>query len=81
MNQSQIIGIGMMLIFIGMFVIILGNFFGAKEGKTDVKSAGIIFIGPFPIIGWGSSKKMYYILMILGLVLFFFMMFFLRNLK
>ena len=80
MNQSQIIGIGMMLFLIGMFVIIAGTFFGAKE-KATVKSAGIIFIGPFPIIGWGSSKKMYYALMILGLILFFFVLFFLRNLR
>lgn len=81
MNQSQIMGLGMMIILIGMFVIIVGTFFGAKEGKTDVKSAGIVFIGPFPIIGWGSSKKMYYALLILGLLLFLFMFFFLRHLK
>lgn len=80
MKQSQIIGLGIMIILIGMFVIIAGTFFGAKE-KANVKSAGIIFIGPFPIMGWGSSKKMYYTLMILGLVLFFFVMFFMRNLK
>lgn len=80
MNQSQLIGIGMMLIFIGILVIIMGTFFGAKE-KANIKSAGIIFIGPFPIVGWGSSKKMYYALLILGLILFFFVMLFLRSLK
>jgi len=81
MNQSQIISIGMVLIFLGLLVIIASNFFGAKQKTTDVKSAGIIFIGPFPIGGWGSSKSMYYALMVLGFILFFFMMFFMRNLK
>lgn len=80
MNQSQLISIGMMLVFIGILIIIAGTFFGAKE-KANVKSAGIIFIGPFPIVGWGSNKKMYYALLILGLILFFFVMFFMKILK
>ena len=78
MNQSQIIGLGMMLVFIGIIIIIAGSFFGAKE-KANVKSAGIVFIGPFPILGWGSSKKMYYTLMVLGLILFFVFYFLFRH--
>jgi len=78
MNQSQIIGLGMMLVFIGMIIIIAGSFFGAKE-KANVKSAGIVFIGPFPILGWGSSKKMYYALMVLGFILFFVFYFLFKN--
>lgn len=78
MNQSQIIGFGMIIIFIGIMVIIAGTFFGAKE-KTNIKSAGIVFIGPFPIVGWGSSKKMYYALMALGFILFFVFYFLFRR--
>lgn len=70
MNQSQIIGIGVLLILLGMLMVFAGSLFGAKE-KTNVKSAGIVFIGPFPIIGWGSSKAMYYALMALGVIIFF----------
>ncbi len=51
MNQSHVIGLGMTLIFIGILVIITSSFFGAKQKTTDIKSAGIIFIGPFPIGG------------------------------
>lgn len=81
MNQSQVIGLGMILIFIGMLVIIAGSFFGTKQKTTDIKSAGIIFIGPFPIGGFGNNKQMYYALMALGFILLFFIMFFMRNLK
>ena len=73
-------GIGMILVLIGILVIVSGTFFGSKENNS-LKSAGIIFVGPFPIIGWGGSRKMYYSLLALGLVLFFFMMFFLRSLR
>ncbi len=56
MSQSRAIGLGTMLIFIGMLVIIAGSFFGAKQKTIDIKSAGIIFIGPFPL-GAGEAAK------------------------
>lgn len=70
MNQTQVIGLGMMLVFVGMLVIIAGSFFGAKE-KANIKSAGIVFIGPFPLAGFANDKRLYYILMALGVALFF----------
>lgn len=78
MSQSQIIGIGVLLIFLGMLVILAGSLLGVKE-KTNVKSAGIVFIGPFHVIGWVSSKQMYYALMALGIILFFVFYFLFRH--
>ena len=60
MKMESLITIGIILLFIGIMFIIIGSL--SQSGKTDVKSAGIIFIGPFPM-GWASDKKMFYALM------------------
>ena len=39
-----------------------------QKPKTSIKSGGVIFIGPIPII-WGSDKKTGYIMAIVALVL------------
>jgi len=67
MKMESLITIGIILLFIGIMFIIIGSL--SQSGKTDVKSAGIIFIGPFPM-GWASDKKMFYILIGLTILTF-----------
>ena len=68
---------GTTVVFIGILLIVLGTLFQATKTKgKEIKSAGIIFIGPFPF-GWASDKQMFYtliaivVIMIILYVLFF----------
>lgn len=71
---NKIITIGLIFLFLGFILVLIGSLFSAiKPEKTNVKSAGILFIGPFPI-GWASDKGMFYTLIaitILMLILYF----------
>lgn len=64
MKNLALLGIG--LILIGFLLVLISSIYSAFRGSTDIKSAGIFFIGPFPI-GWASDKRMFYIL--IGLVI------------
>ena len=73
MKMESLISIGIILLLIGFIFIIIGSLSSTIKGKTDIKSAGILFIGPIPI-GWASDKKMLYVLIgftILALILWF----------
>jgi len=59
--------IGITLIFLGVIILFISSIYSSNQ-KTNIKSAGIIFIGPFPI-GWASDKKMFYLLLILTIIL------------
>ena len=61
MKMESLISIGLILLLIGFIFIVIGYFSSTIKGKTEIKSAGIIFIGPIPI-GWASDKKMLYVL-------------------
>jgi len=61
--------IGLILLLMGFIFIIISSFSSSIKGQTDVKSAGLIFIGPIPI-GWASDKKMFYILIALAITTF-----------
>ena len=62
--QDKLILIGIILIFLGFIIIIASSLI---QAKTNVKSAGVVFIGPFPI-GWASDKVMFYILISLTVI-------------
>ena len=64
---ERLMPLGIILIFIGMIFLFIAGFYQAYKGSNDIKSAGIIFIGPFPI-GWASDKRMFYVL--IGFVIF-----------
>ena len=55
--------IGISLILVGFLIILISSIYSAFKDKTEIKSAGIFFIGPIPI-GWASDKNMFYILII-----------------
>lgn len=72
--MEKMIYIGILVLFIGILLIFIGSLYTAIKGesKANVKSAGIVFIGPFPLFGWATSKKMFYILIALAIVMFIF---------
>ncbi len=68
--------IGITLIFLGIVILFVSSIYSSNQ-KTNIKSAGIIFVGPFPL-GWASDKKMFYLLLILTMIVFI-LFYFLRK--
>jgi uncharacterized membrane protein len=62
--------IGFVFILIGILLIFIGSISSMKEGQTNIKSAGGIFLGPIPIFGFFSDKKMFYFLVVMAIVVF-----------
>jgi uncharacterized protein (TIGR00304 family) len=64
--------VGLALVVAGIVIIalalILASIRGTGKGKADVKSAGVIMIGPIPII-FGTDKKSIEAVLVLALVL------------
>jgi len=62
--------LGIIFLFLGMILIFSSSIFMSKE--KNVKFAGGVMIGPFPIFGAFSDKSMFWVLMVLfviGLIL------------
>ncbi|NYB25889.1 MAG: TIGR00304 family protein [Methanobacteriaceae archaeon] len=74
---STIITVGILVIFIGFILIFAGTALQTSGKTSDVKTGGVVLIGPIPII-FGSDKGtivtaviMAVILMILAYFLFY----------
>jgi len=65
--MKNLLQIGIILIFLGILLVIFSSFQGGKE---NVKGAGVVFLGPIPILGFGNDKKILYILFGLGVLIF-----------
>lgn len=76
MLDQRLVLIGLVLLFIGIILIFVGSF---ASSKTDVKAAGGIFIGPFPIFGAFTDKRMFYILLIIAIAVFLIYYYLLRS--
>ncbi|RLF94240.1 hypothetical protein DRN45_03775 [Thermococci archaeon] len=61
--SEKILFLGFVLIFIGIFLILLYSF-----SSVDVKAGGIVMIGPIPII-FGNDRSLILISVILSLIL------------
>ena len=70
--MEKLITVGIMLLFLGIILIFIGSLFQivkpSKTNKSEIKSAGIIFIGPFPF-GWASDKQTFYMLIVVGIIM------------
>lgn len=73
---GELISIGFATALIGIVLLFVGILSSAK-GNTKVEGGGIIFIGPFPIIGGATSERTFYILLAVSIV--FFILFALLN--
>ncbi len=59
MDAGTLYGLGIALIFTGMFIIIIAAILlllMSVRGKEKVRGGGVIIIGPFPII-FGTDKE------------------------
>lgn len=71
-NTSSLIMLGITVVIIGFILIFIGTALQSTsktgDGKTEVKTGGVILIGPIPII-FGSDKGMVVTAVILAIVL------------
>lgn len=71
MNANSLIIVGIILVIFGIFLIFAGSIIGmftkTKE-STEVKTGGVIMIGPIPII-FGSDRGMAVIGFLMAIVL------------
>lgn len=66
---EQLISIGMIVIIVGIIIMLVGILSQVKSKQTKVEGGGIVFIGPFPVIGGATSKQIFYILLTVSVVL------------
>jgi len=71
MGPETIYGLGIALVFVGMFVILVAVillFLASVRGKGKVRGGGAIIIGPVPII-FGTDKESVKTILLLSLAL------------
>ncbi|MFQ6088985.1 MAG: DUF131 domain-containing protein [Candidatus Methanofastidiosia archaeon] len=66
MGFEKLIALGILLIFFGMLLVVLGILFSSGEG--EVKGGGIVMIGPIPII-FGNDKRLVLLMGLIAIVL------------
>jgi uncharacterized protein (TIGR00304 family) len=65
----NLVSVGVVLVLVGIAVIIASTFHSARgKGRSEVKGAGVIMIGPIPII-FGTDAKWVSIAIVLAIVL------------
>lgn len=67
--MKNLLFLGLVLVFVGIILIFISSFYFAKD-EANVRGAGGIFIGPFPIFGVFSDKKMFYLLLGIAFIIF-----------
>lgn len=68
--MDKLVHLGLVLLFLGIILIFLGSLSSVSREKANVKAAGGIFIGPFPVLGFFSDKKMFYLLTAIAILFF-----------
>lgn len=67
-SGNNIILTGILIIFIGFIIVFAGTALQASSKPSDVKTGGVILIGPIPII-FGSDKGTIITAVILAIIL------------
>jgi len=73
--MGKIALLGLLLLLAGFVLIFAGTSFDSAK----IKSAGGLFIGPIPVFGFASDRKMLYALFAIGILLFVISYFISRN--
>ncbi len=72
MDPTVLYTLGLTLVIVGIIIVVIAiillSICGAGRGKTNVKGAGVIMIGPIPII-FGTDKKSVKTVLVLALIL------------
>lgn len=63
----RLLEIGILMIFIGVFLIVLSTLLSLKN-KGKVEYGGVVFIGPIPIV-FGSNQYMIISVLIVALII------------
>ena len=50
MESGQVIAAGTLLIILGFIIMVAGILAGSKPSHINVRGAGVVFIGPIPLI-------------------------------
>ena len=79
MVSEKLLSLGFLLLIISIAIIMISFFFNVTN-KSSIKGGIVGFIGPIPMFGIASDKKMLYILLGLAVALFI-LASFLKNLK
>ncbi|QQG38769.1 MAG: DUF131 domain-containing protein [Candidatus Woesearchaeota archaeon] len=66
MGLNEIAGVGIIFVLIGVILIFIAAFTGGE--KSNVKAAGVLFLGPFPVIGGVSDKRYLWVLVVLVVI-------------
>ncbi len=86
MNQQTILGIGILVVFIGIGILIIGSMFNfnksgnKSESKTESKIAVVGFFGPIPF-GFGNDKEMLKWGLVIGGIILVLMLLYSTNLR
>lgn len=68
MNANMLIIAGIIVIFIGIIIIIVGTALQATSKSGEVRTGGVILIGPIPII-FGNDRSLIIGAMIFAIVI------------
>jgi len=64
--------VGLIFLFIGILLIFFSGIISVKSEKFKISGGGGIFIGPIPIFGFFSDKRMFYFLLAFAFLIFLF---------
>ena len=73
-KMEQLTNFGVIIIFVGFLIVIIGLLNSSKEGYSKTKVAVGGFIGFIPF-GFGNDKKLVWFVTILSVILFLFWLF------
>ena len=76
MAELDLISVGIFTIVLGIALLFVGVLLQSKD-KAKIEAGGIIFIGPFPVIGGATSERAFYVL--LGISVVFMILFIILN--
>ena len=68
MNESMIVVTGIVVIFIGIILVVIGSALQSTSQNEEVHTGGVILIGPIPII-FGNDKSLIIGAMIFAVVI------------
>lgn len=64
--QVNLVSLGVLFVFVGFLLLVVGSFSGAKAGESKVAVVGLL--GPIPF-GFGNDRRLFFIaLALVGLM-------------
>jgi len=67
--MEQLVMLGVIVIFIGVAIVIIGSLLGAGKGEGEAKIAVGGFIGPIPF-GFANDRPLLYVVIAAAIIMF-----------